>query len=154
MTRPYTEKAEFLLYPSQGIANFLDIIHFISLLILATLSISFILKLLIIPFIYFHWKMNRCLHALRTHPQSVIRIWQETERRFGFETNALHRARGHLMGDSFKCPWFIIMVLRLNHRSKICIIPRDALPLFEYRMLCQRLLHTDCNKIRIYKNKK
>lgn len=142
MSRSYSEPAEFYLAPSRGLLFFLDALHAIALLIVTFLKIAIFWKIALFLVIVWYWHINKISHALK-HPDSVIRLWQETEQRFGFETKRGHQTRGYLCSESYKCPWFIIIILKLLNRKKIFIVPRDALSFFEYRVLCQRILNNN-----------
>lgn len=157
------QKAEFLITPSKTVVYFLHSVYILAILIVATLSITLLWK--IVGCLFLSWCWNK--DCLIYHPCQPITISHEQNIRFDIETQQGVQMVGLLKGDSFKCPWFIILRLKIvgpmgrkisiqsptlkqcayskkqfNQftRTSTIFIARDSLTHLEYRVLCARLL--------------
>lgn len=132
------QAVEFYLNPSKKLNLCLSSLYFGTIFYVIFWPILFFWKCLIITFLIFDWQRNL---SKKTRKKSVFRIWQDSDHRFGFETLNGNFGIGHLMGDSFKSSFFIILRIKTITRIKTILIPRDSLSEVEYRILSSRLLH-------------
>jgi hypothetical protein len=103
------------------------------------LPIPWILKILSIIALVLYGRSVLNIHLRRVDKAAIVRIWQDMQGRWGYQTRSGRVALGELKGDSFKTPFCIILRLRFKtHHRSICI-PRDALSTEEYRILSTRL---------------
>ena len=133
------ERIEFPLCASPFLGRFLTIIYLATLGVLLTLPVFYVFKILGLFFLVWRFLQIWKLQVKRTARNAVIKIWQDKEGRWGFKTKHGHCARGKLKGDSFKCPWGIILRLNLKTRTQDIVIPVDSLTPFQFRTLCMRL---------------
>lgn len=133
------QSVEFFLSPSRLLLSFLWGLALLTASTLFFFSFPILLQLAGLCLLFYSIKKIKQHHVTRTAQTAIVKIWQESNGNFCIETNAGVRAKGHLRGDSFKCPLFILCRLDLRQRIVTILIPRDALTEEAFRLLKARM---------------
>jgi len=131
---------EIVLGKSRVLILFLWIVYGGASLILMWIPIPLFFKILGIALLCCQGWLTLNHHAKRVSKNAIVRIWQDSEGRWGCQTRKGHLARAKVKTDSFKSQWLLILRLRLQARSVSVIVPFDAVNSSEYRALCTRFM--------------
>jgi hypothetical protein len=131
---------EFILKPSKVLKYFIISFHFFSLLIILSLSLSIFWKIVFGVLLLIYGQQNYKRYLQPNNPYRILRIWQDSKGLWGYENANGSAAKGRLLGDSYKCRWFIILRIKTRTKSSSIFIPKDSISDIEYRILSNRLL--------------
>jgi hypothetical protein len=134
------ETVEFYLEKSLRLMVILIAIYLTALVSVSIVSLPIIIKIILIAFLLLSLQKNWKLHASKTSPESIVRVWQDSKGSWGFETQKGQRGKAVLLSDSFKSR--LIIILRFRTYNKICnvLISRDSLCENEYKTLSRHLV--------------
>lgn len=135
----YIEPFEWELGFSKHLLIVILLTHFGAFCITALLVPNLILKILFMAAIIGHTRKIIRAHVFRSTARSIVKLWQESNGRFGCQFKIGQSAYGDLQGDSFKSFFCVIVRLKLSQRSVTLIVPRDCVSTPVYRILCSRL---------------
>lgn len=74
-------------------------------------------------------------HLFRSTPRAVVKLWQESDGRFGCQFKMGQSAYALIKSDSFCSTRIIILRLKVSQRIINVIIPRDCMPNAPYQKL-------------------
>ena len=134
------EICEFSLGPSRFLKGLLLVIYGGSGILLCLTGIPLFLKLGGLALIFYGLIQKLSLHAKRSSPTAVLTLWQDAKGRWGCQARAGQCFRGVVLPDSFRSSFLVVLRLLTLNRVVTLLIPFDALPSNEYRILCTRLL--------------
>ncbi len=135
----YLERFEWELGFSRYLLIVTVLTHSGAFCIAAWVLPKLILKVLFMAIIIGHASKIIRTHVFRSTPQSVVKLWQESNGRIGCQFKKGQSAYGHLQGDSFKSLFCVIVRLKSSQRVLTLIIPRDSVSPPIYRVLCSRI---------------
>lgn len=131
---------EWVLDISKRLCMVVAVTQFGALCILWLLPIWIFLKLLGTALLCVNARYIVRMHLLRCSPRAVVKLWQDSNGRFGCQFQMGQSAYGQIKSDSFHSSGLIVLRLRLSERVVHVIIPRDSLPPEAYSMLACRLI--------------
>jgi len=133
------EKVEFTLGFSRSFTVFLWALYLGAIAIIFWLPIPYFLKIVGPTLLFLYCRQIWNLHGRRVSKKAVVRIWQDSKGRWGYQTKNGHSAVGRLKNNSFKSIWLLLLNFHFRRRSSFVVIPRDALNSMAYRILSIRL---------------
>lgn len=135
------ETVEFHLEKFSRLLAFLLIILYLgSLSTLFLLPIHFVFKMGIFTIGIYFLQKNWKLHVSRKTMQAVVRVWQDSRGRWGFETRQGRTYKAILLPDSYRTGFISILRFRTLTKVYNVIVPYDSLKETEYCLLTTHLL--------------
>lgn len=138
------DSIEFNLNPSKFLTLLLIIIYLgagAALCLVNTIPIVKILLLLIgLPILAYLGSRDLKKHIWQKDLNSIVRLWQNCEGKWGCETGKGRLMFTDILGDSFISSFLIVLRLKTKTRIMKVIIARDSLKDEEFRMLLKRIL--------------
>jgi hypothetical protein len=135
----YVERLEWELGFSKNLFILTALTHTGAFCIVGWVVPYLVLKILCMLAILGNARKIMRTHLLRCTPHSVVKLWQETNGRFGCQFKLGQSAYGEVKGESFKSFACVVLRLKLSNRVLTLFISRDSVSTPLYRILCSRL---------------
>jgi hypothetical protein len=135
---------EFNLNPSWTLTILVVLIYLGAGVSLSLINLSMPIKILVMvfayPVLFYRCKRDLQKHLWQKNPNSIVRLWQNCEGKWGCETRSGRLIYTELLGDSFISS--LLIVLRLKSKTKVmnAAVGRDSLSPEDYRTLIKRIL--------------
>lgn len=133
------ERVEFSLNRSKRLSALLCLLYGGSAVIILWLPMLLVFKIAGVLGCWYDFCRVYRLYANRSAKDSVVSIWQNSNGQWGCKTKEGYQPIGTLVGDSYTSSWILVLRFRFKNRSKVVIIPADAMSVAQYRILYVRL---------------